>query len=103
MKPLEKPMTEEEILKAISDEDGTAGRLTVDVKVAFGDLISRDLDALNEFMDELILPAQCERIAPCLSGIEYRVVGHVEEPLDEQHFTSGYVILEVSGEVEVYE
>jgi len=71
------------------------GRLIVDVQVNLQDLISLDMQGLNDLMDEIILDTSAS-----LSDISYQVVGSIAP--DAGAYIDGIVILRVNATVDSF-
>ncbi len=97
--PIQKPLTIDEVRQRV----GNGTRLTVVLPLKFGELVDIDLESLNELVEERILPQDEPCISDFMEDIKYRVVGSLEEPLQENYFTAGIIFLEVSGYIEFYE
>lgn len=90
---LKNPLTESELFDKMNCSDN---QITVIVRLDLADLIKRDIDSMNQYMDLLILPTNVDDI---LEDISYKIVGC--EHATENH--SGYVYLEVNARIEFME
>lgn len=99
MNPLTQPLTVNQVKEIVGDD----GRLIVVLAVPFDLLIDSDLEGLNDYCDEHILPgpeANPESaVGSILEDIHYEVVGHV--PADERN-ERGQVLLKVTAGVDIY-